>query len=43
VYSVVEPLVEAAMVGELSLKGFSRPVLAYNIISLKGTPAVQKS
>jgi class 3 adenylate cyclase len=43
VYCVVEPLVEAEMVGELSLKGFSRPVLAYNIISLKGTPAVQKS
>jgi adenylate cyclase len=32
VYSAVEALVEAEMVGELSLKGFSRPVLAYNII-----------
>jgi adenylate cyclase len=38
VYSVVEPLVEAEMVGELTLKGFSRPVLAYNIIGLKDTP-----
>jgi class 3 adenylate cyclase/CheY-like chemotaxis protein len=37
VYSVVEPLVEAEMVGELRLKGFSRPVAAYNIIGLNDT------
>jgi adenylate cyclase len=38
VYSVVEPLVDAEMIGELRLKGFSRPVAAYNIIGLKDTP-----
>jgi adenylate cyclase len=37
VYSVVEPLVEAEIVGELRLKGFSRPVAAYNIIGLNDT------
>jgi class 3 adenylate cyclase len=37
VYSVVEPLVDAEMMGELTLKGFSRPVLAYNIIGVKDT------
>jgi hypothetical protein len=26
------------MIGELRLKGFSRPVAAYNIIGLKDTP-----
>jgi adenylate cyclase len=41
VYSAVEPLVEAETVGELSLKGFSRPVLAYNIIGLSETHADQ--
>jgi adenylate cyclase len=39
VYSAVEVLVEAEMVGELSLKGFSRPILVYNIIGLRGTPS----
>jgi class 3 adenylate cyclase/ActR/RegA family two-component response regulator len=32
----LEDLVEATPVGELSLKGFSRPVSAYNITALKG-------
>jgi adenylate cyclase len=35
VYSAVESVVEAEMVGELSLKGFSRPILAYDIHRLK--------
>jgi adenylate cyclase len=38
VYSAVEALVEAEMVGELSLKGFSRPLPVHNIIGLKETP-----
>jgi class 3 adenylate cyclase/CheY-like chemotaxis protein len=37
VYSTVEGLVEATTVGELSLKGFSRPILVYNIIGLRQT------
>src|SRR3984893_13446373 len=32
----VEELVEAAAVGELTLKGFHRPVLAYQVVRLKG-------
>ncbi|HSB79236.1 MAG TPA: response regulator [Candidatus Methylomirabilis sp.] len=32
----VEGLVEAEPVGELSLKGFHRPITAYNILRLKG-------
>ena len=32
----VEDLVEVEPVGELSLKGFSRPVTAFNIVRLKG-------
>jgi len=39
VYSAVEVLVESETVGELSLKGFSRPILVYNIIGLRGTPS----
>jgi adenylate cyclase len=39
VLSAVEGLVEAEMVGELSLKGFSRPILVYNIIGLRDTPS----
>jgi adenylate cyclase len=35
VYSAVEPIVEAQSIGELSLKGFSRPVPVYHIIGLK--------
>jgi adenylate cyclase len=38
VYSAVEALVETEMVGELSLKGFSRPLPVYNIIGLKEPP-----
>jgi hypothetical protein len=32
----VEDLVEAEPVGELPLKGFHRPITAYNILRLKG-------
>jgi adenylate cyclase len=39
VYSAVEVLVEAETMGELSLKGFSRPMLVYNIIGLRETPS----
>jgi adenylate cyclase len=39
VYSAVEVLVEAETVGELSLKGFTRPMLAYNILGLRETPS----
>jgi adenylate cyclase len=39
VYSAVEALVEAETVGELSLKGFSRPILVYNIIGLREAPS----
>jgi adenylate cyclase len=38
VYSAVEALVETEMVGELSLKGFSRLLPVYNIVGLKETP-----
>jgi class 3 adenylate cyclase/CheY-like chemotaxis protein len=41
VYSAVEVLVEAEMIGELSLKGFSRPVVVYNIIGLTEPPPDQ--
>jgi adenylate cyclase len=34
-YAMLEDLVDAAPVGELSLKGFSRPVTAYNVTALK--------
>jgi hypothetical protein len=33
----VEELVEAEPVGELALKGFTKPVTAYNIVNLKET------
>jgi hypothetical protein len=32
----VEDLVEVEPVGELSLKGFLRPVTAFNVVRLKG-------
>ncbi len=35
VYAAVEELVEAEPVGEFSLKGFHRPVTAYNVLRLK--------
>jgi class 3 adenylate cyclase/CheY-like chemotaxis protein len=38
VFSAVEPIVKAETVGDLSLKGFSRPVSVYSIIGLKETP-----
>ena len=34
----VEELVEVEPVGELSLKGFHRPVAAFNVLRLKGQP-----
>ena len=34
-YGVVDDFVTAEPVGELSLKGFSRPVTAYNVTGLK--------
>jgi adenylate cyclase len=42
IYSAVEALVEAEAVGELSLKGFSRPILGYDITTLKEAPADQR-
>src|SRR5436190_18267625 len=36
VLTTVEELVEAELVGELALKGFSRPVSTFNLIGLKG-------
>jgi adenylate cyclase len=35
VYGAVEKLVEAEAIEELTLKGFSKPVLAYNVIGLR--------
>jgi class 3 adenylate cyclase len=36
VYGVVEELVETEALDPLTLKGFSKPVMAYNVIGLKG-------
>jgi len=36
VYSMVEEAVEAEALDRLTLKGFSKPVIAYNVIGLKG-------
>jgi class 3 adenylate cyclase len=36
VYSAVEDLVDATSVGELTLKGFSRPLPAYEVSTLRG-------
>jgi class 3 adenylate cyclase len=36
IYGAVEVLIESETVGELSLKGSSRPILVYNIIGLRG-------
>jgi class 3 adenylate cyclase len=36
VVGTVEDLLEVEPVGELTLKGFHRPVTAYNILRLKG-------
>jgi adenylate cyclase len=38
VYNAVEALVQTEMVGEMSLKGFSRPLPVYNIVGLKELP-----
>jgi adenylate cyclase len=35
VYAAVEDLVDAAPVGELALKGFSRPIAAYDVARLR--------
>jgi class 3 adenylate cyclase len=35
IFSKVEAHVEAEPVGELSLKGFHRPVLAHNVLGLR--------
>ncbi|MGH2404840.1 MAG: adenylate/guanylate cyclase domain-containing protein [bacterium] len=46
VYAAVEELVEAEPIGDLALKGFSRPVAAYNVARLKepsGSQARRKS
>ena len=45
-YAAVEELVVGEAVGELSLKGFSRPVAAHNVLGLReaaGTPAVAEA
>jgi len=36
-YAAVEELVDAEQIGELTLKGFSRPIPATNVIGLRGT------
>lgn len=38
VYSAVEDLVEVETVGDLQLKGFAKPVSAFNVAGLKETP-----
>jgi hypothetical protein len=35
----VEEMAEVERVGELTLKGLSRPLPAYNVLNLKPTPA----
>ncbi|MFN0071264.1 MAG: adenylate/guanylate cyclase domain-containing protein [Chloroflexota bacterium] len=37
VHGLVEEMVNAEPVGELTLKGLSRPVAAYNVVAVKGT------
>ena len=36
VYGKVEEGIEAAHIGELTLKGLSKPVPAYNVLNLRG-------
>ena len=43
VFSAVEVLVETETVGELSLKGFSRPIAVYNILGLRATPSPESN
>jgi class 3 adenylate cyclase len=35
-YSAVEPLVEAEPLGELTLRGFARPITAFNVLRSRG-------
>jgi len=37
VYGAIEDLVDAARVGEVSLRGFPRPIATYNIVGVKAT------
>ncbi|WP_447985269.1 response regulator [Nitrospira sp. Nam74] len=37
-FSSVEPIIEADLIGDLSLKGFHRPITCYNIVGLKSRP-----
>ena len=37
-FSSVEPMIEADLIGDLSLKGFHRPITCYNIVGLKSRP-----
>jgi class 3 adenylate cyclase len=39
IYSKVEAHVEAEVIGELSLKGFHRPVLAHNVVKMREAAA----
>ena len=39
VFAAVEEMAEVERVGELTLKGLSRPLPAYNVLSLKAVPA----
>ena len=40
IFTKTEPQIEAEAVGELTLKGFSRPVLAYNVLGVRPEAAV---
>jgi adenylate cyclase len=40
-FSAVEHCVDAALIGDLALKGFAAPVAAYEIVSWKGEPRPQ--
>ncbi|MGI8551190.1 MAG: adenylate/guanylate cyclase domain-containing protein [Dehalococcoidia bacterium] len=40
VYAAVEDLIEAAPVGERSLKGFQRPVPVYSVVALRDRPGL---
>jgi adenylate cyclase len=39
VYSEIEELLTAESVGELTLKGFMKPVAAYNVLDVAGVEA----
>ncbi len=40
VYAAVEDLIDAEPVGELTLKGFSRPIPAVNVVGIRSAQAV---